>query len=243
MEHWLAGCGTAIFAVFYSALIVPVAWLMIFAKPPDDFSGSRTSLALHDLALFAPFWFGLVFFWWAALSQFRRARPWEAGLACVRRIRSGWKATIPNPTGPIVFGVVLCLGLMATASTPLLLMGKRNPLGFWFIAGPIDLLLAIGAYRRFHYEQTIIIDEKERTLTLSRGRRKTPLTVPWSQVVGFAIETREESANESTVDVYDVAVTVRHNGATETIRLAGRDVRWPAEKLVAWLAKRIESGG
>ncbi|MBL8865828.1 MAG: hypothetical protein KF873_13510 [Gemmataceae bacterium] len=238
-EHRIAGCGTALFAAFYSALVIPVALLMMFARPGDDFTGSRASLALHDLALFSPFWFGLVFFWWAAIAQYRRARPWAAGLARERRTPTGWIAVVPNPTGPIVFGVVLVIALMATAGAPLVLMGKRNPLWFWSIAGPVDLTLAYLAYRRFHYEPTIIVDETERTVTFPRGRRVPPLTIPWSDVVGFAIETREESANESTVDVFDCAITVRHNGGTETIRLAGRDVRWPTEKLIEWLAARI----
>jgi hypothetical protein len=240
LEHRIAGCGTALFAAFYSALVVPVALLMWGARPPDGFTGSRASLALHDLALFSPFWFGLVFFWWAAVAQFRRARPWAAGLARERRTPTGWIAVAPNPTGPIVFGVVLCLALMTTAGTPLLLLGKRNPLWFWSIAGPADLLIAYLAYRRFHHEPTIIINELERTATFSRGRRLPPLTVPWSDVVGFSIETREESANESTVEVYDCVITVRHDGATESIRFAGRDARWPAEKLVEWLSARFE---
>jgi hypothetical protein len=240
IEKRIAGCGTALFAAFYSALVAPVALLMMGAKPPDDFTGSRASLALHDLALFSPFWFGLVFFWWAAVAQYRRARPWEAGLARVRRTASGWRATLPNLTGPIVFGVVLCLALMATAFAPLLLMGKRNPLWFWFIAGPVDLTLAYLAYRRFHYEPTIAIDESERTIALARGRRIPPLTVPWSDVVGFAIEPREESANESTVTVFDCVVTVSVAGSSESIAFAGRDARWPTEKMIEWLKARVE---
>ena len=230
MSGVLAGAFTSVWTLtcgFVALLICRVD------RPP-------ASLALHNLAQFQlPFFYPAVLLWWVVASQFRQFRLRPAGLAEIHRTPDGWLAVVPSRIGLLLGIFAFQLTLFLTALTPLVLLGKRNPLWVWYLAGPLAVLAGVAAYRRWHHNPTVRVDDVCRTLSLSRGRRKPALVVPWEAVL--AIEVVYLSSDGSCQ--YDCQVTVRVGDGTEAVRY-GRDYSYPepAERFASWLRERVPVG-
>lgn len=235
--HLVMGCGVAAFTGVWTLACGFIVLLIIGAQPSDFHEGSRASLALHELALFQlPFIYPAVLFWWVAASQFRQVRLRPAGLAVVRSTPDGWLAEVPNSTG-LQFAIgTFQLTLFLTALTPLLLLGKRNPLWVWYLAGPLAVLLGLAAFRCWHHRPAVRIDKRRRTLSLSRGRWKPALVVPWDAVLAIQVICVSSEENNQ----YDCQVTARVGEQTESVRYGGGyGYPEPAERFAAWLRDHV----
>lgn len=232
--HLMSGVVATAFTSVWTLAMGFVALLICSVDRPP------ASLALHNLAQFQlPFFYPAVLLWWVVASQFRQVWLRPAGLAEVRRTPDGWLAVIPSRTGLLLGIFAVQLILFLTALTPLVLLGKRNPLWVWYLAGPLAVLTGVAVYRRWHHNPTVRVDDLRRTLSLSRGRRKPPLVVPWEAVM--AIEVEYLSSDGSCQ--YDCQVTVRVGDGTESVRY-GRDYSYPepAGRFAAWLREHVPVG-
>lgn len=239
------GCLIGAFALPWTVAVLFICRLIVGSLPRLFESPARLIWVAWGLTFLAPFVFAAIVLWAFVAAQVRLARPRSAGLATVRRTRTGWVAVCPNPTGWVFAGATLSALIFAA---PIAVRAAFGPQ-----VSPLACVLALGAagvasvwvYRRVGYWPTVAIDEAARTVSLPRGRRVPPLVVPWGSVTG--VEVAEVESEES--DDFECRVSVVTADGPVMVAIdpggghwPGAAVRWPAERFAEWIRERTQSG-
>lgn len=232
----VAGIATGLFAFLWSVPFVFVSLIVMNGQRDGPLHGSHTSLVIHELALFMPFYIVGVGFWVWSFICFSRLRSSWIGVAFVTRTPHGWTARLPNITGMVLALLTIGGGIFLTALLPNVLFGMRNPVWFWACILPVWLLLTAWVYRRTRYRPTIRLDNATQSLYLPMGRRVPPLCVPWSAIVAITV-VRTDGGDSA--DDFGCVLTYRVEEGEEQRCIATSTNEANSQEFTTWLNLRL----
>lgn len=235
--QWLTGCMAAEFAVVWSLGIA--AFDAFAAGMLAGWIDGGPATGMVWVLFLIPFNATAIGLWVMLVILVRDFRS-PTGCARVRPTDTGWQAVLPDHSRYWAAGTVLWVSPVAAILVLRVGFGTIPPPWATGIGVGVVLLVAAGAYRRWHYDPVLLVDEVDRTVTLPKGRSEPPETIPWSSVIDLEV-VEVTTVDEGKVRPVrnDVVVKVVDCVGSRSVVLRGRGMGVPVERFAAWLRERI----